>query len=171
MWSFGSKYITSQWVEYIGEFVEYDPNNNTSIWRNYMRLRVRVDVRLPLKKEKRVQRTGGERCMVSFKFERLGVFCFVCGMLGHTEQKCPVLFSMEHGDGQCGRGVELRAEGRRQDYGAGGPWLKEENGGAQTLAWAAAVGLVMLTWVDRGWIGVALISELIGGWGNLPIFS
>lgn len=32
-------------ANYIGEFVHYDPSNNNRIWRNYMRIRVSVDVR------------------------------------------------------------------------------------------------------------------------------
>ncbi|PNY04580.1 hypothetical protein L195_g001004 [Trifolium pratense] len=35
----------------IGSFVEYDKNNNSSFWRQYMRLRVKIDVRVPLKKD------------------------------------------------------------------------------------------------------------------------
>ncbi|MCH89080.1 hypothetical protein A2U01_0009973, partial [Trifolium medium] len=46
-------------VNYIGEFLEYDKNNNTSIWRKYMRVRVRVDVRKPLKIEKKINLNGG----------------------------------------------------------------------------------------------------------------
>jgi hypothetical protein len=30
---------------YIGEFLEYDENNNSSFWREYMRLKVRFDIR------------------------------------------------------------------------------------------------------------------------------
>lgn len=71
---------------YIGEFVEYDSSNNSSIWGNYMRIRVKVDVRLPLKKERKVRTVGGDWCVVNFKFEKLGIFCFACGCLGHTEQ-------------------------------------------------------------------------------------
>jgi 14-3-3 protein epsilon len=41
-------------ANYIGSFVEYDKNNNNSFWRQYMRIRVCVDVRQPLKKDTRV---------------------------------------------------------------------------------------------------------------------
>ncbi|MCH85964.1 DUF4283 domain protein [Trifolium medium] len=47
-------------ANYIGAFVEYDKNNNSSFWRQYMRLRVQVDVRQPLKKDSRVKNKGGE---------------------------------------------------------------------------------------------------------------
>ncbi|KAI4338334.1 hypothetical protein L6164_016674 [Bauhinia variegata] len=42
---------------FIGSFVEYDENNNTGGWRTFMRIKVRVNVRLPLKK---VKNLGGE---------------------------------------------------------------------------------------------------------------
>jgi hypothetical protein len=78
---------------YIGEFLEYDGNNNSSFWREYMRLKVRFDIRQPLKIGKKIKANGGEWCVVNFKYERLGTFCFVCGVLGHSENKCEVRFS------------------------------------------------------------------------------
>lgn len=64
-----------------------------------MRLRVKVDVRLPLKKEGKVKRAGGEWCVVQYKYERLGIIYFFCGCLGHIEQDCAVRFTMESDNG------------------------------------------------------------------------
>jgi len=36
-------------ANYIGEFLEYDVNNQTSFWRENMRLRVKIDVKIRLK--------------------------------------------------------------------------------------------------------------------------
>ncbi|PNY08666.1 hypothetical protein L195_g005197 [Trifolium pratense] len=58
--------VGTKLANYIGAFVEYDKNNNSSFWRQYMRLRVRVDVRHPLKKDSRVKNKGGEWCTVKF---------------------------------------------------------------------------------------------------------
>ncbi|MCH92514.1 hypothetical protein A2U01_0013454 [Trifolium medium] len=85
-------------ANYIGTFVEYDKNNNTSFWREYMRVRVKIDVRKPLKKDTKVKNKEGEWCTVNFKYEKLGTFCFVCGIMGHAENKCEVRFSMEQDD-------------------------------------------------------------------------
>lgn len=30
---------------------------------------------------------------MNFKYEKLGTFCFVCGVLGHTKNKCEVRLS------------------------------------------------------------------------------
>lgn len=64
-------------ANFIGPFVKYDKNNNSSFWRKYMCLRVRIDVRQLLKKSIKVKKKGGEWCTVLFKYEKLGVFCFV----------------------------------------------------------------------------------------------
>lgn len=39
---------------YIGTFMEYDKSNNMNLWRKYIRLRVSLDVRVPLKKSWKV---------------------------------------------------------------------------------------------------------------------
>lgn len=77
----------------IGSFMEYDKNNNSNFWRQYMRLRVKIDVRQLLKKQTKVKNKGGQRCAVNFKYEKLSMFCFVCGILGHLEQNCEVQFA------------------------------------------------------------------------------
>lgn len=50
---------------YIGTFVEYNKNNNTSFWRQYMSLRVKIDVRQSLKKNTIVKNNLGEWCTVT----------------------------------------------------------------------------------------------------------
>lgn len=51
-----------------------------------MRLRVRIDVRKSLIKHTRVKNKGSDWCTVSFKYEKLRLFCFVCGIMGHSKQ-------------------------------------------------------------------------------------
>ncbi|CAK8568524.1 unnamed protein product [Lathyrus sativus] len=116
-------------ANFIGSFVEYDKNNNSSFWRQHMRLRVKIDVWKPLKKQTRVKNKGGEWCTVSFKYERLGIFCFVCGILGHTEQRCEVRFAMTKDNGVREWSNELRAENRRINGGQSSKWLKSEKEG------------------------------------------
>jgi 14-3-3 protein epsilon len=116
-------------ANYIGTFVEYDKNNKGSFWREYMRIKVRVDVRQPLKKDSRVKNQGGAWCLVNFKYEKLGVFCFVCGLLGHGENRCAVRFSMENDDGFRAWSKDLRVEPRRRGGRQTSRWLMEEDGG------------------------------------------
>lgn len=50
---FMSESIGKKLGNFMGSFIEYDPNNNKSIWRECMRIRIMVDVRKPLKRKKR----------------------------------------------------------------------------------------------------------------------
>jgi 14-3-3 protein epsilon len=118
-------------ANYIGVFVDYDKNNNSSFWRQYMRIRVRIDVRQPLKKDTKVKNREGEWCTVNFKYEKLGIFCFLCGIMGHAENKCELRYAMEQDDGRRDWSVEIRAENRRQGGRIGSRWLREERGGRE----------------------------------------
>jgi hypothetical protein len=123
--------VGSKLGNFIGSFVEYDKNNNSSFWRQYMRLKVKIDVRVPLKKETKVKDRNGDWCTVKFKYEKLGIFCFICGVMGHSDNKCSVRFDMPEDNGRRDWSSELRAEPRKM---AGRPvlrWLKEEGGGGR----------------------------------------
>ncbi|KAH1098566.1 hypothetical protein J1N35_015487 [Gossypium stocksii] len=72
---------------FIGEFLEYDGLTLGKENRNYLRLRVNIDVRKPLKRRKKILFYG--KCSyVEFKYERLSLFCFFCGRLGHNDSFC-----------------------------------------------------------------------------------
>jgi 14-3-3 protein epsilon len=145
-------------ANYIGTFLEYDKNNKTSFWRQYMRLRVKVDVRQPLKKDTKVKDRAGEWCTVNFKYEKLGVFCFVCGLMGHAENKCLVRYSMENDDGKREWSGEIRADPRRGGGRQTSRWLREERDGERVqpaveggkeegLRWSLPEWVMcMLTW-------------------------
>jgi hypothetical protein len=70
---------------------------------------------------------------VKFKYEKLGIFCFVCGIMGHSENKCEVRFSMEQDDGVREWSAEIRAENRRQGGRLTSRWLREEGGGQREV--------------------------------------
>ncbi|KAL8126745.1 hypothetical protein AgCh_013868 [Apium graveolens] len=46
--------VEKQLGNFFGRFLQYDTKNNSSIWREFMRLRIRVDVRRPLKRKKKI---------------------------------------------------------------------------------------------------------------------
>jgi hypothetical protein len=83
-----------------------------------------------LKKETKVKDIEGKWCTVKFKYEKLGIFCFVCGVMGRAENKCEVRFAMEHDDGRREWSAEIRAENRRQGGKFTSRWLREEGGGS-----------------------------------------
>ncbi|CAN1797686.1 hypothetical protein LINPERHAP1_LOCUS21380 [Linum perenne] len=68
--------------DFVGKFLEFEVNNVYTGPESYMRIRVRVDVRKPLRREKKVRKVGGEALMCKFQYERLG----------HTDKFCEVLF-------------------------------------------------------------------------------
>lgn len=51
-----------------------------------------LDVRSPLKRRKRIRLATKNRASVSFEYESLGTFCFICGLLGHSDRFCRQLF-------------------------------------------------------------------------------
>ena len=114
---------------YIGEFPEYDASNNSSFWKNYMRVKVKINVRLPLKRWRKISYKGGSGSIVSFKYERLPNLCFICGLLGHTKFFCPKLADfLEHQiRKECGSW--LRVQNRRGVALGGESWLRDESYG------------------------------------------
>lgn len=85
---FMTKSAGKQLGHFFGSFLLYDPNNNSSIWRECMRIKIKIDLRKPLKWKKKICRKNGAKCIVFCKYERLGDFCFTCGMVTHTERFC-----------------------------------------------------------------------------------
>lgn len=63
-----------------------------------------------MKKEKKVRKSGGEWKVVHFKYEKLGTFCLLCGLLGHGDQFCGNFFELKNYDGTRGWGPELLVE-------------------------------------------------------------
>ena len=49
-----------------------------------MQVKVQIDVSQPPKCWKKIFISNGSSSQVLFKYERLGLFCFLCGKLGHT---------------------------------------------------------------------------------------
>ncbi|KAK5844875.1 uncharacterized protein At4g02000-like [Gossypium arboreum] len=90
-----SENIARQFGDFIGSFIKYDTKAITASLRNIMRIRVQVDVRKPLKRRKRLLVAKSKEFCVSFKYEKLTTFYFLCGRLGHGESFCPI--RMYHG--------------------------------------------------------------------------
>lgn len=55
--------------------------------------RVLLNVEKPLKRRMRIKREGDGWSWLNFKYERLGTFCFVCGILGHSERECSIVYA------------------------------------------------------------------------------
>ena len=79
---------------------------------NYMRVRVNLDVMQPLCRGRKIWLGGDQDHWVSFKFERLPIFCYWCGHISHDDRDCAIWLN-SHG---C-----LSPD--KQEY---GPWLHGE---------------------------------------------
>lgn len=68
--------VGRQLGNFSGEFLEYDAKNNSSIWRDCIRICIRLDVRKPIKRKKKIVKKDGSQFVVTCRYERLGKFCF-----------------------------------------------------------------------------------------------
>lgn len=118
--------VGKQLGDFFGVFQEYDHKNNSSIWRESMRLRIKLDVRRPLKRRKKIIKKNGTESWVTCKYERLGDFCFTCGLMSHTERYCSKF--LEKGSEEINRewGSWLRAPPRRMAGPAKSKFLRED---------------------------------------------
>ncbi|KAH9679913.1 CCHC-type domain-containing protein [Citrus sinensis] len=122
---FMSEKILKDIGNYIGVFLASDENNLMGVWRNYMRIRVSMDVRKPLKRRMKLKKAGGDWIWVDFKYERLNIFCFTCGLLGHTAQQCPKLYESPKSEIVPVYGHWLKAPTRRTVMNSGERWLRQ----------------------------------------------
>lgn len=107
------------------------------LWRDYLRVRIAIDVRKPLKRRIKI-RKGNEEFWATFKYERLPQSCFICGMLRHSDRFCDRLFDTLVEEIVKPYGVWMRAPDRKQSKQIRSKWLRdsavekgpvEENGG------------------------------------------
>ena len=92
-----------------------------------MRIRVRLDVRLPLLRWKKIRKVDAGLVIVHFQYERLGFFCYLCGLIGHTDVFCPRLFQESEQEVKAEWGAWLKAPVRRHAQ-VVDKWLRDEQG-------------------------------------------
>ncbi|MBA0843434.1 hypothetical protein Goarm_000624 [Gossypium armourianum] len=82
--------MAHQFYSFLGTFLEYDTIMPTKGVQRFMRIKVRLDVSLPLKRRKKIM-VGKDRVFYArIQYEKLSLFCFMCGKLGHGETFCPI---------------------------------------------------------------------------------
>lgn len=83
---FMSQRVVKDIGNHIGVFVESDPNNFVGVWRDYLRVRVSINIEKPLKRRMKLKRNEEQWCWANFKYEGVPTFCFICGLIGHSEK-------------------------------------------------------------------------------------
>lgn len=126
---FMSEQVGKQLGNFFGEFIMYDHKNDSSLWRECMRLKIKLDVRKPLKRKKKITSRNGKEFIVNCKYERLGEFCFVCGMVTHTDRFCRKYLENQGQTIVKEWGVWLRAPPRRLADQAKSKWLRDGGDG------------------------------------------
>lgn len=123
---FRSEQVVKDIGNYIGIFVNSDPKNFAGDRREYLRVMVTIDIEMPLKRKMKIKKKGGEWFWVTFKYEHVPTFCFIYGIVGHSERFCPKLFEQEGELTERPYGPWPRAITRRSAQTLGSKWLKSE---------------------------------------------
>lgn len=79
----------------VGRFLAAEPNHVAKS-RDYLRIRVEINVVVPLPVGFTWTNDKGQGKWATFKFERLSDLCYDCGCLGHTSQACDKEIAMDH---------------------------------------------------------------------------
>uniref|UniRef100_A0A803PQP1 Zinc knuckle CX2CX4HX4C domain-containing protein n=1 Tax=Cannabis sativa TaxID=3483 RepID=A0A803PQP1_CANSA len=167
---------------YVGTFIRADPNNFIGVWRDYLRVRVRINIDCPLKRKKKVEKQGGVFCYANFKYEGLPTFCFICGVLGHSERFCEQLFHTPMEQIKKPFSLELKAAPRRRNYASGERWLRSgvatKHGGVAFSEHTAAgennrvhKGSPMMQVPENSFQQNQSVTTIVGSSSNQPIMG
>ncbi|KAF4371208.1 hypothetical protein F8388_020935 [Cannabis sativa] len=67
--------------------VELD-EGKPALWKKFLRVLIKMDVNHPLFSGCYFELEKGGHRWIQFKYERVGIFCYNCGMLGHQRRGC-----------------------------------------------------------------------------------
>ncbi|XVF75337.1 hypothetical protein PTKIN_Ptkin13bG0179900 [Pterospermum kingtungense] len=96
-----------------------------------MRIWVAIDVRIPLACYKVINKRGGCSVKALFRYERLGTFCFLCGLLGYSKKFCNKLFESSNGVLVRNWSIDLRAPIKRILGQGSSRWLRGDDVGVE----------------------------------------
>lgn len=119
-----SQRVATDLRNYIGTYVEGDPNNFVGVWREYLRIRVSIPLNIPIKRKMKLKKSAKEWCWVNFQYEAIPTFCFICGLIGHGERFCDRIFDSLVESIEKPYSAWLRAEPKRRSHTMGSKWLR-----------------------------------------------
>lgn len=174
---FASQNVLKSVGNYVGQFVKTDPNNFDGNWKSFFRIRVNIKVDKPLKRRMQIKREGGNWSWINFKYERLSNFCFVCGILGHSDKDCDVVYAHPEKEVEKAYGSWLRAPVRNAKMNAGAKWLRNPAMDRSTSTGYGGVSKFRSEVVTRADVGAkfvevdGMIREKTGGQIGIKIIG
>ncbi|CAN1793630.1 hypothetical protein LINPERHAP1_LOCUS20057 [Linum perenne] len=140
---FCSEAVGTALGNYVGKCVKYDDRTIPTNDDFFMRARVTVDIRRPLKREKKVKLAGGVTGTCKFRYERLPNFCYICGKIGHIDRYCEVRFHVPEDKIVKLWDETLRAPPKKERVFEGEKWLDRREvrgGGSNSGQWRSEQG-------------------------------
>lgn len=125
---FANESLAVQMGNFVGKFLDFDRQAVQLGFTGVLRVRVAVDIRKLLRRKKKILLPSGMSHFIQFAYEKLTLFCFICGKLGHGEGFCPLRILQDNQDFVFGWDLSLRAPGRRATVPVS-KWLREDGGG------------------------------------------
>ncbi|MBA0605222.1 hypothetical protein Godav_017814 [Gossypium davidsonii] len=119
--------MAKQFGDFCGKFIEYDTSIPSLGIQKFLHILIFLDVTAPLKRKKKVLIRKPMIVYARFKYEKLSLFFFICGKLGHGESYCPFRLQFEPSKIVFGWDLSLRAVVRRRNT-AVNRWLRAADG-------------------------------------------
>lgn len=107
--------VASEIGRRLGEVVEVEKRQKLVAQNLFMRVKVAIPTSKPLRRGDFIGGSDGKRSWVTFKYERLPLFCHFCGLLGHDLKHCVEYFALSKKGGEvvCQYGEWLKSAGGR----------------------------------------------------------
>ncbi|XP_030923276.1 uncharacterized protein LOC115950175 [Quercus lobata] len=99
----------------LGSVVEVEKKQRVEGQSYFMRVKVAIPIAKPIRRGAFLAGSDGKSHWVTFKYERLPLFCHFCGLLGHDLRHCALYFAATKNDEEvfCQYGDWLKAMGNR----------------------------------------------------------
>lgn len=83
-----------------------------------------IPIDKPLKHRMKLRKSDNQGCWANFKYEGVPTFCYICGIIGHSEKFCEKIFETPPELIEKPYGSWMRAEPRRRNHTIGSKWLR-----------------------------------------------
>ncbi|OMO64558.1 hypothetical protein CCACVL1_21676 [Corchorus capsularis] len=135
-WSFNKALLVLVIGTSMGVVEEVDTCGEKVAWGPFLRIRVQLKVHKPLRRGMVLTVPDVGKLLISFRYERLPDFCYVCGCLDYIENECEKTVIMRREIGKVVKeyGPWLRAEVPHSNLSKfDGPRVSETMGNSQSL--------------------------------------